>query len=87
MPRSPCSAASTSWRWIPSPGSCAARVKIIALDARRVNVYGVKASIVEDLVEHSGASSWTPSAPRLQHRDPGALEGKRHRSPPSDRAR
>ena len=38
----------------PESGTLRGSVKIIALDARRVNVYGVKSSIVEDLVEQLG---------------------------------
>jgi len=38
----------------PQSGVLRGAVKIIALDARRVNVYGVKSSIVEDLVEQLG---------------------------------
>jgi hypothetical protein len=38
----------------PESGVLRGSVKIIALDARRVNVYGVKSSIVEDLVEQLG---------------------------------
>jgi hypothetical protein len=38
----------------PQSGVLRGSVKIIALDARRVNVYGVKSSIVEDLVEQLG---------------------------------
>lgn len=38
----------------PDSGVLRGSVKIIALDARRVNVYGVKSSIVEDLVEQLG---------------------------------
>jgi hypothetical protein len=38
----------------PRSGILRGSVKIIALDARRVNVYGVKSSIVEDLVEQLG---------------------------------
>ena len=38
----------------PESGTLRGSVKIIALDARRVNVYGVKSSLVEDLVEQLG---------------------------------
>jgi hypothetical protein len=38
----------------PGSGVLRGSIKIIALDARRVNVYGVKSSIVEDLVEQLG---------------------------------
>ena len=38
----------------PESGIMRGAVKIIALDARRVNVYGVRSSVVEDLVEQLG---------------------------------
>ncbi len=38
----------------PQSGVLRGAVKIIALDARRVNVYGVRSSVVEDLVEQLG---------------------------------
>lgn len=38
----------------PESGVMRGAVKIIALDARRVNVYGVRSSVVEDLVEQLG---------------------------------
>jgi hypothetical protein len=38
----------------PESGILRGAVRIIALDARRVNVYGVRSSVVEDLVEQLG---------------------------------
>ena len=38
----------------PESGLLRGAVKVIALDARRVNVYGVRSSLVEDLVEQLG---------------------------------
>lgn len=38
----------------PESGVLRGSVKVIALDARRVNVYGVKSALVEDLVEQLG---------------------------------
>jgi hypothetical protein len=61
----------------PDSGVLRGRVKIIAVDARRVNVYGVKASVVEDLVESLGREkleSFSVLASRIEI--PVRVEGK-----------
>jgi hypothetical protein len=64
----------------PQTGILRGSVKIIALDARRVNVYGVKSSIVEDLVEQLGREqldSFSALASSIEI--PVAARGQRHR--------
>ena len=63
----------------PVSGVLRGSVKIIAVDARRVNVYGVRSFMVEDLVEQLGrerldAFSALASAIEI----PGAARGQRH---------
>jgi hypothetical protein len=61
----------------PDSGVLRGRVKVIAVDARRVNVYGVQASLVEELVESLGREkldSFGVLASRIEI--PVRIEGK-----------
>jgi hypothetical protein len=61
----------------PDSGVLRGRVKVIAVDARRVNVYGVEASVVEELVESLGRErldTFSALASRIEI--PVRVEGK-----------